>query len=462
MKYCPFCGTSLLDEMIFCPKCGKKYKEADGVALNCRERSLSDGKRGQSEPSIVEKVEVEAHSKAKAEKKSARTIIFGIVSIFLALGMWLCIAKKEKPLSLEEIYQLTFPSTVEVNAKSKTATSIGTGFFDDEHGTIITNYHVIDGMTSAVIICADGKEYEVEGVIGYSEELDIAILSTSCLQSVPLVKRTEDVITGENVYALGSSLGLTGTFSQGIVSSSSRMIDGMEYIQITAPISHGNSGGPLLDSEGKVVGITSAGFVDGQNINLAIPIGVLEAVDKTKNISLEELYDINNPYEELVQYLIDNGEEARIGEFETIYYTNIEVEQNVTFEIAYIEHSTIRETGLSFRMDIYEDVMRSEFFFTEITIYPELDICDIYACQNIGFGNGDSFKGAEASVIKMEVHQMFNEIPFSIIINDPEINRDDFGVLSQVATRRTIELFGEWLAENDVQCDLIDFGFSLS
>ena len=101
---------------------------------------------------------------------------------------------------------------------------------------------------------------KLNSVATVSEEKDIAILETSCTISTPLEFRESAVKTGETVYAIGSSLGLTGSLSNGIISSAEREVDGNTYIQTTAPISSGNSGGPLIDEYGKVVGITTASF----------------------------------------------------------------------------------------------------------------------------------------------------------------------------------------------------------
>ena len=92
--------------------------------------------------------------------------------------------------------------------------------------------------------------------------------------------RTDLLQTGETVYALGSSLGLADSFSDGIISANQREIGGQIFIQTTAPISHGNSGGPLIDKYGKVVGITTARIETGQNLNLAVPISSVLKIDR--------------------------------------------------------------------------------------------------------------------------------------------------------------------------------------
>lgn len=196
-----------------------------------------------------------------------------------------------KELTAEELYELVSPSVVEITGKTSLGSSTGTGFFYDNKGTVVTNYHVIEGCTSAEIMLTNGSIYKVDKVLGYDIDRDIAILSTKCTSSTPLKIRETPVKTGETVYAIGSSLGLSGSLSDGIISSAEREIDGQIYIQTTAPISHGNSGGPLLDKEGKVVGITSASFIDGQNLNLAIPVKEIAKISTKNPVTLGEVFE---------------------------------------------------------------------------------------------------------------------------------------------------------------------------
>ena len=175
---------------------------------------------------------------------------------------------ENESMSAEDIYSYVSPSVVEITGESFEGISTGTGFFYDDKGTVITNYHVIENCQTAEITLSDGDSYKVKKVLGYDSDIDIAILSTACKESTPLSFRTTTVKTGETVYAIGSSLGLTSSLSDGIVSAVNRKINGNTYIQTTAPVSHGNSGGPLVDTSGKVIGIICAYLENGQNLNL--------------------------------------------------------------------------------------------------------------------------------------------------------------------------------------------------
>ena len=236
--------------------------------------------------------------------KSRLFSLLGVISIMVSLTSGCSIS--EKKLSGEEIFEKLSVSTVEITAESDYVSSLGTGFYIDEKGTVVTNYHVIEDCSVANVTTSDGGTYMVTGVLGYDKDLDIAILSTSKMNSTA-VKTSSNVITGEAVYVLGSSLGLTGTFSEGLVSAAERDIDGNTYIQISAPISHGNSGGPVVNARGRVIGIACAGFEEGQNLNLALPISVIDKVAIDNPISMKEFYETTSDYFHLGDRVVVSG-----------------------------------------------------------------------------------------------------------------------------------------------------------
>ena len=225
-----------------------------------------------------------------------------LVVILLISG---CSSEPQK-LTGEEIYTKISPSTVEVYAESDFVSSLGTGFYIDDSGTVVTNYHVIQDCSSAYVTTSDGGTYEVKNVLGYSEELDIALLETTKANSTA-VETCTSVTTGETVYVLGSSLGLTGTFSEGLVSTAERTVGEVPYIQISAPISHGNSGGPVVNSMGQVIGIASAGFEEGQNLNLALPITIVDQISTEQPISMQEFYETTSEYVHLGDRVVVHG-----------------------------------------------------------------------------------------------------------------------------------------------------------
>lgn len=153
----------------------------------------------------------------------------------------------------------------------------GSGFFINEHGVAVSNYHVFQGTNKGneQIKCIGSDNiYKVESVIADDEENDFIIFKVNCSNTkyIPIANSKPKV--GEKVYAIGSPMGLTNTFSSGEISQ----WRGNNLMQISALIDHGSSGGALINEFGQVVGITSGSFADGSqaNLNYAWSIDVIK------------------------------------------------------------------------------------------------------------------------------------------------------------------------------------------
>ena len=180
--------------------------------------------------------------------------------------------------------------TVTVNVETLNGDSgTGSGFFIDDKGTIVTNFHVIDLAEDITVEVSGGASYPVKKIVDFSNVLDLAILQIDMKNTPYLELSDQSVRTGEKVFAVGSSLGtLTGSFSDGIVSSISRDYGMVDCIQMTTPISPGNSGGPLVNEYGEVVGVNTASYTRGENLNLAIKIDTMEQLARDKGWTVKE------------------------------------------------------------------------------------------------------------------------------------------------------------------------------
>ena len=149
----------------------------------------------------------------------------------------------------------------------------GSGFVAFSDNVVVTNYHVIEDHPYAIKALSEGgREFEIEAIVSFNQEMDIAILKTRGSTGLtPLTFAEKAVEKTDKVVAIGSPLGLMNTVSDGIVSGFTQ-IGKESVIQFTASISHGSSGGVLLNETGEVVGVTFASFSEGQNLNVAIPI----------------------------------------------------------------------------------------------------------------------------------------------------------------------------------------------
>ncbi len=204
-----------------------------------------------------------------------------------------CSAVKRE-LSAEEIYAKCSPAVfyVEIYNSNGVLSASGSGFFIDDQGTAVTNYHVIGNASSAKIQTSDtGEKYSVAGIYDFSAENDWAIIKVDCKDNKYLsIADPSTAVGAATVYAIGSPLGLQNTISQGIISNPARAEGNTTYIQTSAAISSGSSGGALINKYGEVIGITSAGYEEGQNLNLALPMTYLSNAKTDKLVSVEEFW----------------------------------------------------------------------------------------------------------------------------------------------------------------------------
>ncbi|MDR3543481.1 MAG: cell wall-binding repeat-containing protein [Desulfosporosinus sp.] len=198
---------------------------------------------------------------------------------------------------------------------------VASGFICDANGKIGTNYHVIQGAYSAKVTLSNGQVYDVENVLGYDSNNDIAELKINATGLSPVILGDSDnVSTGDKVFAIGNPLGLNDTISDGLISTKNRQINGMNYIQISVPISPGSSGGVLVNEQAQVIGITSAGMRSGENLNFAIPINTYKTIlASNQNLTLKDLNANKMTDSDFVNYLnskygtiTDNGTSIRI------------------------------------------------------------------------------------------------------------------------------------------------------
>ncbi len=176
--------------------------------------------------------------------------------------------------SVSEVVKATVDSVVLIVISDESGKPIaeGSGFIASSDGKIVTNHHVIEGAHSAVVKVNNGAFLPVDGVVADDGDLDIAILKVSGKNLPPLqLADSKDLAAGDHVVAIGSPLGLENSVSDGIISGFRKDASGRSWVQTTAPTSHGNSGGPLLTMNGKVIGVVTMKATEGENLNFAVP-----------------------------------------------------------------------------------------------------------------------------------------------------------------------------------------------
>jgi tetratricopeptide (TPR) repeat protein len=187
----------------------------------------------------------------------------------------LSVSKSYSQENLPELVRRVKPAIVAIVTYDDTGEALitGSGFFI-RPGQVVTNLHVIRGARRSEIKTLDGKGrvYPVAGTLAVDEEGDLALLSVELPPERARSSELAPVLPeeGEKIFVIGNPLKLEGSVSDGIVSAVRELPNIGKIIQITAPISHGNSGSPVFNFKGQIVGVVTIKVTNGQNINLAI------------------------------------------------------------------------------------------------------------------------------------------------------------------------------------------------
>ena len=225
-------------------------------------------------------------------------IRIGVILLLLFCGG----IHKAYPQTAPQIAKNAFGSTVLLVMEDANGQplGLGSGFFVQPN-QIATNLHVVAGASRGYAKRVGQKtKYDIEGITAIDAKRDLVILKVTAFGTRALALGDSDtVLVGETVYAVGNPHGLEGTFSQGIISSV-RRVGAAKLLQLTAPVSPGSSGGPVLNGRGKVIGVSVATFRSGQNLNFAIPsnylteliaqVGPCETVVADETLSIEPLH----------------------------------------------------------------------------------------------------------------------------------------------------------------------------
>jgi serine protease Do len=189
----------------------------------------------------------------------------------------------------------------------RTPEGLGSGFFVNPDGYLITNFHVIEGETeisvevySQVNGQLDRETYKQVRIVAINKFHDLALLHIED-KNAPKFKYvtlgSSDVLNvGDSVFAIGSPLGLERTMTEGILSTKTRELEGELYLQTTAQINPGNSGGPLFNLAGEVVGVTNMKILFGEGLGFAIPVELVKNFLDHRDAFAYSTDNPNNPY----------------------------------------------------------------------------------------------------------------------------------------------------------------------
>lgn len=219
-------------------------------------------------------------SKKPIKIKKRNNTIFKIIAFLLLIIIVLAILKYKIFIpSIENIKDSVV--MLEVYDSDDSLIATGSGFCAFEKNYIVTNFHVIEGGYKIKVITDDKKKYDVNKIIIFNKKDDLAIVQINGELNTLNINFDNKIKVKDKVTAIGSPKGELNTVSEGIISN----IDNNNSIRISVPISHGSSGGVLLNRKNEVIGITNAGYDDAENLNFAISTKVLDLLyeDYKKN-----------------------------------------------------------------------------------------------------------------------------------------------------------------------------------
>jgi len=202
-----------------------------------------------------------------------------IVTVAHDVGPAVVNIQTESTIRRREVDPFFDPFGVGGRDRSYTSQSLGSGFVWSSEGIIVTNNHVVEGASRITVNFSDGTQVPAR-LIGVDPDSDVAVLRVDAknLLAAP-IGTSSDLLIGETVIAVGNPFGLSGTVTTGVVSALGRSVPSKEagrtftdFIQTDASINPGNSGGPLLNIEGRVIGINTMIYANAQGIGFAIPV----------------------------------------------------------------------------------------------------------------------------------------------------------------------------------------------
>jgi len=314
----------------------------------------------------------------KANKKTIFTVAMLVIVLLISIGAVLKNASHEAALNkgTNESLNDNQSTGTDISEKAKSVlllevyddagqlTATGSGFIIDDGKTLATNYHVIEDAYSVRAISTDGGKSDISILLAYDDVADLALLkfeNPTELSSLTLAD-SDHAAQGDNVYAIGYPLGVANTMSEGIISS--RYIDeaGTDILQTTAAISSGSSGGALLDENGEVIGIISASYIDGQNMNLAISSNELKVFlsSKSQITTLSERYQ-QKPHTYSLEYILENrrsldGETVVVAAYiSSAVVLNIDGDFWIDYIIVSDSSDVLGYVGYGYSEDFFED-----------------------------------------------------------------------------------------------------------
>jgi serine protease Do len=215
-----------------------------------------------------------------------------MLKLVFASALILSVASGQLALTTAQIAKRVSPWVVVIQGKTTDGEVLGSGFIVSKDGKIVTNLHVVRDMKAATVQTATGEVFDSVAVLGIDGRRDLAVVQIAGF-NLPVLElgNSDAVAVGEPLVVVGSPRGLEGTVTAGILSSVRDIGDGFTVLQTDAAVNPGNSGGPLVNDRGQVVGVVVSKLRSAENLNFAIPINYVRGLMSNLHgpITLEQM-----------------------------------------------------------------------------------------------------------------------------------------------------------------------------
>lgn len=357
-------------------------------------------------------------NKIKNNKKCKIGIIgIGVLLVLLIAYMLINNFNVFRP-SLEKIKDSVV--MVEVYNRDNELISTGSGFCAYKNNYIVTNFHVIEGGYSFKVVGDDKKIYKVKKIVVFNKKDDLAIIEINGKLDKLKINGNAKLSVKDKVTAIGSPKGELNTVSEGIISN----IDDKDLIRISVPISHGSSGGVLLNSKYEVVGITNAGYDDADSLNFAIRAKKLDKMYKNFKNGNYDTIDASN-YKDCAPNIINfntqnqlriknkcsfsNLNDYTVNSFDTF---NLATDSYEIFNTAMYKIKALNTFSDNYKKLSKEEQILASEYYTELLKYEDCDANNKVDCSIDNISNWNK----EQMIMELDIMETYALAIFEIEI----------------------------------------------
>ncbi len=344
-SHCSVCRLVFAEQTVI-PATGHASVVDPAVEATCTESGLTEGSHCQTCSEILiaqEVIPALGHQNEETVLQEATCKAPGMMQYFCLV----CGELRQEAYSMpvytdKDLYDAAVRYVAEIITYDKNGNICGggIGIVLSSDGKILTNFQTIAGAYTAQVMI-NGKSYPVVMVLSFSESLDMAVLKVEASDLMAARVCTEDITSGEVVYALAAARGLNNTYTPGVIVGTLLQLGDGIFVQHDAAVTSGNSGGPLVNMYGEVIGINSYALSQEYNRNVSVFMSQMDKLDYSRPVTLAQMYQQNtSSYQKLVDAILANGTRDESGNM-IVYGSQSTTDYLYIYELVYNVHTGI-------------------------------------------------------------------------------------------------------------------------